>query len=319
MKNIQSLVTSIALFSVTTLLLITATQFSLTPQDADAQTGSLTASTTSTTASSSPTIRLTGYAWSENIGWISFKDGAQPVIIDEDGNLTGYAWSEHIGWIKFGGLSAFPNSTYGANAKITGNTISGWARAIAGVAPTGNTVDNRGGWDGWIALNNVRIDSTLPAPANRFSPACRNGCAWGSAVVGWVDFGGVSTAVQKQSCTGPYGTAIPDGSNFTFYSLPNTDGICATQERTCTNGVLSGNYTELSCDTNEPCTRAGVTLEDGQKRTFYSKAIAGVNQTCADLDEELECSDGELVGTSGSVNNTHMFARCILNPNFRER
>lgn len=313
MKSITSILASAFVCSVFSFLVIFSSQLSIQPQDVEAQ------SDTATSTSATSTLRLSGYAWSENIGWISFKDGAQPVTINTDGTLTGYAWSEHIGWIQFGNLSGFPNSSYGTNARIADNVISGWARAVAGIPQTNDTSDNRGGWDGWIALNNVKLDTAPVAPINQFRPACRNGCAWGSDVVGWVDFGGVSTAVQKQSCTGPYGTVIPDGSNFTFYSVPDADGVCATQERTCSNGVLSGNYTELSCDTNEPCTRAGRTLEDGQKAVFFSKAIAGINQTCSDLDAELECKDGEFVDTAGTVNTTHMFARCIANPNFRER
>ena len=57
---------------------------------------------------------LTGYAWSENIGWISFAtstNGNNSVTVDTNGNMSGYAWSDNIGWIKFGGLSNFPSGS----------------------------------------------------------------------------------------------------------------------------------------------------------------------------------------------------------------
>src|SRR3989344_6655568 len=43
---------------------------------------------------------VNGYAWSDNIGWISFNDGN--VNIDEaTGAFFGSAWSDAVGWINF--------------------------------------------------------------------------------------------------------------------------------------------------------------------------------------------------------------------------
>lgn len=51
---------------------------------------------------------VSGYAWSENIGWISFNStssgGGIDYGVDVDistGDFSGYAWSENIGWISF--------------------------------------------------------------------------------------------------------------------------------------------------------------------------------------------------------------------------
>ena len=54
-------------------------------------------------------MAVIGYAWTENIGWISFScentgscaDVNFGVINDGSGNLSGYAWSENAGWISF--------------------------------------------------------------------------------------------------------------------------------------------------------------------------------------------------------------------------
>ncbi len=54
---------------------------------------------------------LQGYAWSSNIGWISFNSdhpGGSKVTIKPDGKFVGYAWSPHIGWINFGEGSDTP-------------------------------------------------------------------------------------------------------------------------------------------------------------------------------------------------------------------
>ena len=47
-------------------------------------------------------ISLTGYAWSENCGWIHFSPtNSQATINLSDGRFDGYAWGENIGWIHF--------------------------------------------------------------------------------------------------------------------------------------------------------------------------------------------------------------------------
>jgi len=87
-----------------------------------------------------PAQELSGYAWSDTIGWISFAtstNGNNKVTVDSNGNLNGFAWSDNIGWIKFGGLAstagftAFPSGS-GTDAKLSGLNLSGWARACAG-------------------------------------------------------------------------------------------------------------------------------------------------------------------------------------------
>lgn len=113
---------------------------------------------------------LTGWAWSSNIGWISFNG----VNKDASGNLIGYAWSSNIGWIQFGGLSGFPSGlgTQAQNANINGNNLKGWAKALSA---DGN------GWDGWISLSGAGYGVTL-------SGTNLTGYAWGSDVIGWADF-----------------------------------------------------------------------------------------------------------------------------------
>jgi hypothetical protein len=44
---------------------------------------------------------LSGYAWSENTGWIKFNPAQGGVLNDGTGNLSGSAWGEGLGWIDF--------------------------------------------------------------------------------------------------------------------------------------------------------------------------------------------------------------------------
>ena len=155
--------------------------------------------------------KVSGFAWSDNIGWISFNNCSDPndsatcvgsaydVNIDATtGTLSGYAWSDAIGWIRFdpdGTASLSPG--HGAqvdswtDSAVTEKPVTGWARACSvlstadcsGTAMKSDTL--RGGWDGWIKMSGTSPDYgvTLDTTTNTFS-----GFAWGSDVIGWVSF-----------------------------------------------------------------------------------------------------------------------------------
>ncbi len=159
---------------------------------------------------------MTGYAWSSNIGWISFNctntnncspggNGNYGVNIATSGLMTGWAWSDNIGWIKFDGLSNFPAAVGGttqtqANINPGTGVATGWARACSGTIKSGDSVTNPtlpgdcstmtsrpDGWDGWISLGGTNYGVNKNTNTGIFS-----GYAWGSSVVGWVDFSTVN-------------------------------------------------------------------------------------------------------------------------------
>ncbi len=149
------------------------------------------------TASAVHSNAITGYAWSDTIGWISLNcvDGGTNgsdicgtfpygLIVDPaNGNISGYAWSDNIGWVSANVATGCPSGT--CTARINGSTISGWLKALAGGSA------QSGGWDGWISLSGSGIDSTgLPFSygITKKTDGTFTGYAWGSAVVGWVDF-----------------------------------------------------------------------------------------------------------------------------------
>ena len=120
---------------------------------------------------------VSGWAWSENIGWISFNSTTggggtdYGVNIEPDGTFSGYAWSENIGWISFN-KNEFLDCPSGAGTclaevNLSSQEVSGWARALA----------YGDGWDGWISLDGVKINGTD-----------FEGWAWGDFVVGWISF-----------------------------------------------------------------------------------------------------------------------------------
>jgi hypothetical protein len=136
---------------------------------------------------------VSGWAWSENVGWISFNcyndyngDGLLEdhcsssnygVRIDPSTKiLSGYAWSENIGWITFNEseLSGCPSSPCRAWLG-SDNKVYGWARALV----------YGGGWDGWIRLRDTNYGVWLDTST---SPQEFRGWAWSDMVIGWISF-----------------------------------------------------------------------------------------------------------------------------------
>ena len=165
-----------------------------------------------------------GWAWSSNIGWVSFNctDGGNGGIdvcassnygvnLDGAGLMTGYAWSSNIGWISFNAsdLSGCPLAP--CKAQLVGTALTGWARALAGGTA------GSGGWSGWISLN----CTSAPGDACTGHPygVVLNGnafeqFAWdadmdivfgGNIGIGWLQFnppgGGVLVTVSNPACS----------------------------------------------------------------------------------------------------------------------
>lgn len=124
---------------------------------------------------------FSGYIWSETIGWISLSGGNYG-LTEDGGTIRGYAWSPHIGWVTAEPalLAGCPAAPCSARIDNSGK-LQGWLKAIAG------GTEGSGGWSGWIRLRgSVSGGGTygpVAGPNGRFS-----GFAWGSTVVGWVDF-----------------------------------------------------------------------------------------------------------------------------------
>jgi hypothetical protein len=126
------------------------------------------------------------------------------------GLMSGYAWSPNIGWISFepADLTGCPSGTCTAQMNWvpggTGGTLSGWARALSGIS------SGSGGWDGWIKLSSTVGEPNygVQLSGNKFS-----GYAWGGSTnVGWIDWappgGGVTfTPLNPTPPAGSCGSA----------------------------------------------------------------------------------------------------------------
>ncbi len=153
-----------------------------------------------------------GWAWSENIGWISFScqdtGSSYDYGVDIDDSATpytleGYAWSENIGWVSFNEseLSGCPDSPCAATIDKATGEVSGWARALAGVG-------SPGGWEGWISLESLSSIYYQVWLNSDPEPSEFGDWGWGGdpendpkkSVVGWTSF----NCLDTESCSVDY-------------------------------------------------------------------------------------------------------------------
>lgn len=122
-----------------------------------------------------------GWAWSDNIGWISFNSlnpasggsASYGVDIDWDtGYFSGFTWSENIGWIDFGPLEGYPKGPlYQVRYLPASGNLKGWARIVS-LKPEGT---------GWISMRGPGYGVSIDE-AGDFQ-----GYAW-SEDFGWISF-----------------------------------------------------------------------------------------------------------------------------------
>jgi len=152
---------------------------------------------------------ITGWAWSDTIGWISMGGAGYGMSMDTSGVVTGYAWSDNIGWVSANDADLKPACTTaagpGSKVDLTGGQWNGWLRAIAGGSA------QSGSWDGCISMSGAGYGVSFEQGTGKFGQTSK--FAWegntdlGAAVVGWVDFSGVST--EPTSCTPPEPVGVP--------------------------------------------------------------------------------------------------------------
>lgn len=181
---------------------------------------------------------LSGWAWSETIGWISFNSTNQGgganygVNVANGGNMSGYGWSEHIGWISFNDSAGCPSAPCQPRMNPGTGEVSGWARACAGTVNGDCTGASRtDGWDGWVHLRGANYGVSVAG--------CQwNGYAWGSDVVGWIHFRGANYGVDG---SGDACLSVGPPPSASLTADPNSInlGDSSTLEWTCTNSNLA--------------------------------------------------------------------------------
>ena len=92
------------------------------------------------------------------------------------------------------------------------------------------------------------------------------------------------------------GATITSGASVTAY-LASVSTTCTPQQRSCTNGALSGNYLYSTCSAQGAlsCLFNGQTMAHGQSVTAYATSQVPYGQTCASTTRV--CLNGALTGS----------------------
>lgn len=140
-----------------------------------------------------------------------------------NGKVSGYAWSSNVGWISFNrsDTGAPPSDDAGSSDVIAkfemakgdfNGKINGWARVLSGMDSTTD------GWDGWIHLSDTSSNpSRHPSGYNDGSKGVSYnkdagtivGYAWGAGVLGWIKF----VAVTFGGNSGPFDYNLSNSGN----------------------------------------------------------------------------------------------------------
>ncbi len=293
LKGLKEIVLGLAIFVACTLFFITS---SAVPSPSGAQSG---------------LPNLSGWAWSDNIGWICVGDSqcsSANVEFQPNGDLLGFGWSDNIGWVKFGNLSGFPSGsgTTNANAKynLATKTITGWARACAGTVGGDCTsmTSRSDGWDGWISLSGTGYGLKVDTDNTNLISSSGSGdpYAWGSDVVGWVNFKDVIVEGLSNDCSYNF-----EGQDYVVTNNTTRDFYtsCSSGQRTRTSVACVDGVATAGSAVQESCTAPGADCQlpapagatpvmlslDAEPVTRYSRSQVRAGESCEAYKTRLDC------------------------------
>ena len=117
--------------------------------------------------------------------------------------------------------------------------------------------------------------------------------------------GTLSGSYTQSSCTvAPAacsfnGQTVAEGSTITAYQTSSVDygSTCASESRSCSNGILNGSYTNTSCSVAAAanCSFSGQTISHGGNVTAYQTPSVDYGSTCSS--QMRSCSNGNLSGS----------------------
>jgi hypothetical protein len=203
---------------------------------------------------------LSGYAWSDNFGWLSFNPSDTSICFS---NTTNEAY-QHSAKAEFGD---------GSNDTLD---ITGWARFIS----AGQAGNNSGDWDGCVSFKG---DNSLGAPSYtttiNVSSGELDGYAWGSSVVGWISFGCIGCDAHVILSSPSINlwadpTSVEPGGSTTLHWQANS------YVSVCTTYANSNNYPSWQSGTSPA--PSSISLPNG------SAVVSGINATTT---YTLNCKD----------------------------
>jgi hypothetical protein len=137
---------------------------------------------------------LSGWAWNDGIGWISFDSAAagssyvyQVIISPSTGDFSGWAWNDIVGWISFNCYDTNSCATSDYKVKTVWRSVSTSGNLTSSIFDTGVSSG--------MAINTIMWQGNKPSGTGvKFQIASSN------------------------SSSGPWSYLGPDGSDTTYYT-----------------------------------------------------------------------------------------------------
>lgn len=179
---------------------------------------------------------LAGWAWNDNVGWISFCGNASggstwngstwvcpssptyEVTIDSTGNFQGWAWNDNVGWFSFNCANTNTCGTvsYGVTT-VWSAQASGWLESSTFDSGSTGTTYNSIMWNG--------TQPTGTSVKFQLATASSSSASWGATCA--------SNACNSSACDGAF--VGPDGTSNSYYT-PAGPGIPAPITACYANG-----------------------------------------------------------------------------------
>jgi hypothetical protein len=142
---------------------------------------------------------LSGWAWNDGIGWISFDSATagssytyQVTISPSSGDFSGWAWNDIVGWISFNCYDTNSCATSDYKVKTAWRTVSTSGNLTSSIFDTGAT--------NGVAINTIMWQGNKPSGTS------------------------VKFQIASSNSTSTWSYLGPDGSATTFYT-PTADNM----------------------------------------------------------------------------------------------
>ncbi len=188
-----------------------------------------------------------------------------------DGVLSGYAWSDRFGWLSFNAADVAGCPSGICNARRAGNTIQGWARILS--------LNSTGDWKGFVALdqassggsvsyNSVNLPSVIINADNTLS-----GYIY-SDEVGWVDVSRASIRAVPtlQLCLNGSSFAVGGETKSIALSLGDTRNLTAFYD-----AILDCSGTDVTDTSITDTVSSVVTLSGASPKVLRGNDVPGAS------------------------------------------
>lgn len=232
-------------------------------------------------------------------------------VVIQDGQSVGFYKQTKV---LFGqSCAAFQGTRTCSGGVLSGNddyryascSVAGAQSCTVTVGTTTTTVAHGASRNFW-SENSVPYTTTCDA--HKLSRTCNDGVLSGSSAYQYP----TCTAIAEKGCDID-GITVAGGAKRTFYTsrVGDGEGACAAidEERTCANGVLSGNaaykYAYCAPTGQRYCVQDSAYVANNASKTFYTTKGPAFGSSCSQYAQSRKCTDGTLDGTAA-----YQYASC---------